>query len=147
MHELSEGGWITGKVLLHGEDIYDPGIDAVSCGAASAWCFQRPTPFPTMSIYDNVADRLRVERRRPRAEMDAAVKSALRRARSGMKLKDRLRPNALASRAASSSASAWRGPSSRPEVLLLDEPRRPSTRPAPSTSKSCVTSSKRATPS
>src|SRR2546425_1269617 len=53
MHELSEGGWITGKVLLDGEDIYDPGVDAIRLRRRIGMVFQRPTPFPTMSIYDN----------------------------------------------------------------------------------------------
>src|SRR5213593_1482104 len=60
MHELSEGGWITGKVLLDGEDIYDPSIDAIRLRRRIGMVFQRPTPFPTMSIYDNVAAGLRV---------------------------------------------------------------------------------------
>src|SRR5256885_14623376 len=55
MHELSEGGWITGNVLLDGEDIYDPGVDAIRLRRRIGMVFQRPTPFPTMSIYDNVA--------------------------------------------------------------------------------------------
>src|SRR5205823_1873346 len=73
MHELSEGGWITGNVLLDGEDIYDPGVDAIRLRRRIGMVFQRPTPFPTMSIYDNVAAGLRVNGGRPRAEVDAAV--------------------------------------------------------------------------
>src|SRR5947209_7463933 len=67
MHELSEGGWITGNVLLDGEDIYDPGVDAIRLRRRIGMVFQRPTPFPTMSIYDNVAAGLRVNGGRPRA--------------------------------------------------------------------------------
>src|SRR3989475_6810900 len=80
MHELSEGGWITGKVLLDGEDVYDPSIDAIQLRRRIGMVFQRPTPFPTMSIYDNVAAGLRGNGGRPRAEGDAAVEGALRRA-------------------------------------------------------------------
>src|SRR3989454_7050914 len=65
MHELSEGGWITGKVLLEGEDIYDPSVDAIQLRRRIGMVFQRPTPFPTMSIYDNVAAGLRVNGGRP----------------------------------------------------------------------------------
>src|SRR5207253_5282130 len=54
MHELSEGGWITGNVLLDGEDTYDPGVDAIRLRRRIGMVFQRPTPFPPMSIYDNV---------------------------------------------------------------------------------------------
>src|SRR3989475_7596546 len=49
MHELSEGGWITGNVLLDGEDIYDPGVDAIRLRRRIGMVFQRPTPFPTRS--------------------------------------------------------------------------------------------------
>src|SRR5207237_984622 len=76
MHELSDGGWITGNVLLDGEDIYDPGVDAIRLRRRIGMVFQRPTPFPTMSIYDNVAAGLRVNGGRPRAEVDAAVEGA-----------------------------------------------------------------------
>src|SRR2546430_13971627 len=96
MHELSEGGWITGRVLLDGEDIYDPAIDAVQLRRRIGMVFQRPTPFPTMSIYDNVAAGLRVNGRRPKAELDAAVESAPRRAALWDEGKDRLQRMALA---------------------------------------------------
>jgi phosphate transport system ATP-binding protein len=55
MHELVEGGWITGRVLLDGEDIYAPRVNAMQLRRRIGMVFQRPTPFPTMSIYDNVA--------------------------------------------------------------------------------------------
>ena len=55
MHELSEHGWITGRVLLDGEDIYAPRVNAMQLRRRIGMVFQRPTPFPTMSIYDNVA--------------------------------------------------------------------------------------------
>src|SRR2546422_5689183 len=78
MHELAEGGWVTGKVLLDGEDIYDRDVDPIQLRRRVGMVFQRPTPFPTMTIYDNVAARLRVNRRRPRAQLDAAVETAFR---------------------------------------------------------------------
>src|SRR5258705_6877266 len=73
MHELSEGGWVTGKVLLDGRDIYDDGVDPVQLRRRIGMVFQRPTPFPTMSIYDNVAAGLRVNGRRSRSDVDGAV--------------------------------------------------------------------------
>src|SRR5207245_8741612 len=55
MHELVEGGWITGRVLLDGQDIYEPAVNAMQLRRKVGMVFQRPTPFPTMSIHDNVA--------------------------------------------------------------------------------------------
>src|SRR5437773_9053759 len=66
MHELSEGGWVTGRVLLDGADIYDERVDPVQLRRRIGMVFQRPTPFPTMSIYDNVAAGLRVNGSRSR---------------------------------------------------------------------------------
>src|SRR3989440_2188392 len=80
MHELSEGGWITGNVLLDGEDIYDPGVDAIRLRRRIGMVFQRPTPFPTMSIYDNVAAGPPGNGGRPPPGGDAPRDGALRRA-------------------------------------------------------------------
>src|SRR6266571_2843007 len=123
MHELSEGGWITGRVLLDGEDIYDPAVDAVRLRRRIGMVFQRPTPFPTMSIYDNVAAGLRVNGGRPRTEVDATVEGALRRAALWDEVKDRLRHSALAlSGGQQQRLCVARALAPEPDVLLLDEP-------------------------
>src|SRR2546427_7491036 len=96
MHELSEGGWITGNVLLDGEDIYDPGVDAIRLRRRIGMVFQRPTPFPTMSIYDNVAAGLGGNGGRARAEMGAAVEGGVRRGGPWGEGEDRLRGSAVA---------------------------------------------------
>ena len=96
MHELSEGGWVTGRVLLDGADIYDERVDPVQLRRRIGMVFQRPTPFPTMSIYDNVAAGLRVNGSRSRGELDQAVERALRQAALWDEVQDRLRHSALA---------------------------------------------------
>jgi phosphate transport system ATP-binding protein len=96
MHELVEGGWITGRVLLDGNDIYAPRVNAMQLRRRIGMVFQKPTPFPTMSIYDNVAAGLRVNGRIPRGEMDAIVERSLRQAALWEEVKDRLRASAMA---------------------------------------------------
>ena len=96
MHELSGDGWVTGRVLLDGADIYDERVDPVRLRRRIGMVFQRPTPFPTMSIYDNVAAGLRVNGSRSRRELDDAVERALRQAALWDEVQDRLRHSALA---------------------------------------------------
>ncbi|MEO8029874.1 MAG: ATP-binding cassette domain-containing protein, partial [Gemmatimonadota bacterium] len=55
MHELTDGGRISGRVLLDGKDIYGAGVSAMTLRRRIGMVFQRPTPFPTMSIFENVA--------------------------------------------------------------------------------------------
>src|SRR5919204_5491173 len=69
MHELSENGWITGRVLLDGEDIYAPRVNVMQLRRRVGMVFQRPTPFPSMSIYENVAAGLRVNGRIPKRSL------------------------------------------------------------------------------
>src|SRR5918992_2967366 len=96
MHELTENGWITGRVLLDGEDIYSSRVNAMQLRRRVGMVFQRPTPFPTMSVYDNVAAGLRVHKHLPRAELDAVVERSLRQAALWDEVKDRLRASAMA---------------------------------------------------
>src|SRR2546426_2588622 len=123
MHELSEGGWITGNVLLDGEDIYDPGVDAMQLRRRIGMVFQRPTPFPTMSIYDNVAAGLRVGASLPRSELDGVVERSLRQAALWDEVKDRLRASAMAlSGGQQQRLCLARTIAPTPDVVLLDEP-------------------------
>jgi phosphate transport system ATP-binding protein len=123
MHELSEHGWITGRVLLDGEDIYGPRINAMQLRRRIGMVFQRPTPFPTMSIYHNVAAGLRVEGRRSRAELDDIVERSLRQAALWDEVKDRLKASAMAlSGGQQQRLCLARTIAPSPDVVLLDEP-------------------------
>ncbi len=123
MHELSEGGWITGKVLLDGEDIYGSRVSPMQLRRRIGMVFQKPTPFPTMSIYDNVAAGLRLNGRRPRGELDEIVERSLRDAALWEEVKDRLQTSALAlSGGQQQRLCIARSIAPRPQVVLLDEP-------------------------
>ncbi len=124
MHELAEGGWITGRVLLDGEDVYAPRVNPMQLRKRVGMVFQKPTPFPTMSIYDNVAAGLRVDRgRAARVGLDETVERALRSAALWDEVKDRLRTSALGlSGGQQQRLCIARTIAPRPEVILLDEP-------------------------
>jgi phosphate transport system ATP-binding protein len=123
MHELSENGWITGRVLLDGDDIYAPKVNAMQLRRRIGMVFQRSSPFPTMSIYDNVAAGLRVHARRPRSELDAIVERSLRQAALWDEVKDRLKASAMAlSGGQQQRLCIARTIAPSPDVVLLDEP-------------------------
>jgi phosphate transport system ATP-binding protein len=123
MHELSDHGWITGKIMLDGEDIYAPRVNAMQLRRRIGMVFQRPTPFPTMSIYDNVAAGLRVHGRIARQELDRVVEQSLRQAALWDEVKDRLHQSALElSGGQQQRLCIARSLATDPEVLLMDEP-------------------------
>ena len=123
MHELSDHGWITGRVLLDGEDIYAPRVNPMQLRRRIGMVFQRPTPFPTMSIYDNVAAGLRVHGRLARRELDGMVEQSLRQAALWDEVKDRLRASAMAlSGGQQQRLCIARTIAPSPDVVLLDEP-------------------------
>ncbi len=123
MHELSEGGWISGRVLLDGEDIYAPQVSAMKLRRRIGMVFQRPTPFPTMSIFDNVAAGLRVNGSRSRGNIREIVERSLHQAALWDEVKDRLGDSAMAlSGGQQQRLCVARTIAPAPEVVLLDEP-------------------------
>src|SRR5690606_38264329 len=90
MHEVVPGARVEGKVRLGDEDIYAPDADPVSVRRTIGMVFQRPNPFPTMSIFDNVAAGLRLNGRIPRSELEGIVEESLKGANLWHEVKDRL---------------------------------------------------------
>ena len=123
MHELTPDASVVGEVLLDEVNVYAPGVNPVELRRRVGMVFQRPTPFPTMSIYDNVAAGLRVNGKSTRHDVDEAVARALQQAALWDEVKDRLRTSALAlSGGQQHRLCIARAVAPRPEILLLDEP-------------------------
>jgi phosphate transport system ATP-binding protein len=123
MHEVVAGARIDGKVLLDGEDIYANGIEPSAVRRTIGMVFQRPNPFPTMSIYDNVAAGLRLNGLRRKSDLDDAVERSLRGANLWDEVRSRL-PKAGGSLSGGQQQRLCiaRAIAVEPQVLLMDEP-------------------------
>ncbi len=122
MHELIPNAGLTGEVLFNGKDIYAPGTDPVSVRLGIGMVFQKPNPFPTMTIRGNVLSGLRLSNSRVRDE-DALVESCLTRASIWNEVKDRLdAPAGSLSGGQQQRLCIARSLALAPDVLLMDEP-------------------------
>ncbi|BEP12807.1 phosphate ABC transporter ATP-binding protein PstB [Acidothermaceae bacterium B102] len=123
MHEVIPGARVEGKVLLDDEDVYGPGVDPVAVRRIIGMVFQKPNPFPTMSIYDNVVAGLRLSGTRKKADLDTAVEKSLRGANLWNEVKDRLdKPGMGLSGGQQQRLCIARAIAVEPQVLLMDEP-------------------------
>ncbi len=123
MHEVVHGARVEGRVLLDGEDIYAPGVDPVAVRRRVGMVFQKATPFPTMSVYDNVVAGLRLSGVRSRRILDEVVERSLRQAVLWDEVRDVLgRPGTSLSGGQQQRLCIARALAVEPEVLLMDEP-------------------------
>ncbi len=124
MHEVIPGARVEGEVLIDGQNIYGPGVDPVDVRGHVGMVFQRPNPFPTMSIGDNVLAGMRLNNKKlKKAEADIIVERSLRGANLWEEVKDRLdRPGSSLSGGQQQRLCIARAIAVQPEVLLMDEP-------------------------
>ena len=121
MHEEIPGARAEGRVLLDGTDVYDPSVDVVAVRRMIGMVFQKANPFPTMSIFDNVASGLRLTGRR--RDLDLRVEQALRGAGLWDEVSSRLsEPGVSLSGGQQQRLCIARSLAVEPEVILMDEP-------------------------
>ncbi|MGW6449402.1 phosphate ABC transporter ATP-binding protein PstB [Lentzea sp. NPDC055074] len=123
MHEVAPGARVEGKVLLDGEDIYASTVDPVEVRRTIGMVFQRPNPFPTMSIRDNVVAGLRLAGMKDKKKLDEVAERSLRGANLWNEVKDRLeKPGGGLSGGQQQRLCIARAIAVQPDVLLMDEP-------------------------
>lgn len=123
LHEVVPGARASGRVLLNGQDIYAPNVDPVRVRRLIGMVFQKPNPFPTMSIYDNVAAGLKLNGLARGRALDEIVERSLRAAALWDEVKDKLKQSgASLSGGQQQRLCIARALAVEPEVLLMDEP-------------------------
>jgi phosphate transport system ATP-binding protein len=124
MHEVIPGGRVEGEVLLDGDNLYETGVDPVTVRSQIGMVFQRPNPFPTMSIKDNVLAGVKLNNKKiSRSDADALVEKSLRGANLWNEVKDRLdKPGSGLSGGQQQRLCIARTIAVKPQVILMDEP-------------------------
>jgi phosphate transport system ATP-binding protein len=124
MHEVIPGARVEGKVMVDGQSLYDAAVDPVEVRREIGMVFQRPNPFPTMSIYENVLAGMRLNNRRmSKSDADVIVERALSSANLWNEVKDRLnKPGMSLSGGQQQRLCIARAIAVQPQVLLMDEP-------------------------
>ena len=123
MHEVVPGARVSGSVRVEGQDVYAVGMDAVQIRRRIGMVFQKPNPFPTMSVFDNVVAGLRLAGVRERAVLQETAERALRQAALWDEVKDDLGKSGMSlSGGQQQRLCIARALAVEPEVLLMDEP-------------------------
>ncbi|MCY9692211.1 phosphate ABC transporter ATP-binding protein PstB [Paenibacillus alginolyticus] len=123
MHEVADGALVEGKVWFENQNLYDPAMDPVDIRRRIGMVFQKPNPFPTMSIFDNVASGLRLNGMRNKQALTEAVEKSLKMAALWNEVKDRLNHSGMSlSGGQQQRLCIARALAIEPEILLMDEP-------------------------
>ncbi len=123
LHEEVPGAHVSGEVWLAGQNIYEPGTDPVTIRRSIGMVFQKPNPFPAMSIFDNVAAGLRLAGVRRRATLEEIVEKCLKHAALWTEVKDKLKaPGTSLSGGQQQRLCIARALAVSPPVILMDEP-------------------------
>jgi phosphate transport system ATP-binding protein len=124
MHEVIPGARVEGKVMVDGQSLYDANVDPVEVRREIGMVFQRPNPFPTMSIYENVLAGLRLNNKRlKKSEADSVAEKSLKGANLWNEVKDRLnKPGMSLSGGQQQRLCIARAIAVEPQILLMDEP-------------------------
>ena len=123
MHDMTKNAKVSGKILLDGQDLYSKDVDPIYHRRKVGMVFQKPNPFPTMSIYDNVAAGLRLNGIKDKKILDEIVQDSLRMAYLWDEVKDNLRKPAMElSGGQQQRVCIARALAIQPEILLMDEP-------------------------
>lgn len=124
IHEVIPGAYVKGKVVIDGQDLYAPGVDPVAVRRKVGMVFQRPNPFPTMSIGENVIAGMRLNNKRlSKKDADEIIEQSLRGANLWNEVKDRLDlPGAGLSGGQQQRLCIARTIAMKPDVVLMDEP-------------------------
>ena len=124
MHEVIPGARVEGEVLIDGNNLYGPGVDPVLVRRQVGMVFQRPNPFPTMSIRDNVIAGVKLNNRKiSKTDADALVEKSLQSANLWNEVKDRLTlPGSSLSGGQQQRLCIARAIAVQPDVVLMDEP-------------------------
>ncbi len=123
MHEVIRGARMEGTLQFEGKDVVSRDVDPVSLRRRVGMVFQKPNPFPTMTIYDNVVAGLKLERRRKKSDLDEVVERTLKQAALWDEVKDKLKENGMSlSGGQQQRLCIARTLAVEPEVILMDEP-------------------------